>query len=140
MRHLRTIGASFLVIVLVWLPLTSFADSTANSLPPETQGTPQGAQLSRADAVRLADDAALKKGYVLSDYLRTKVFYQFLKKDRTWSLLRERVEIVRSRRCFNADARPLKLIVSCLLRRRTAIGVAFAGLGGDCRKESTYDY
>jgi hypothetical protein len=81
------IAASVVAALAVCAADTSFADSRANPTPPETQGTPPGASLSRTEVIRLADAAAVKKGFILADYLPPHVYYQFLKKDTgTWSI------------------------------------------------------
>jgi hypothetical protein len=89
MKHWRSVSTSLAALLITCTPCAGSAGPKSASLPQETRGTPQGAFLSRDKAVRLADDAALKKGYSLVDFLPPRVFYQFLKKDRTWSIFYE---------------------------------------------------
>lgn len=51
---------------------------------PVGQGRPTGARLSRAEVLRIAEDAAIKNGHNLTNYGVPKVVYECIVQDRTW--------------------------------------------------------
>ena len=71
----------------------AFAQPSEHALPPETQGTPTGAALSRDTVISLADTAASKGGYTLLKYQRPHVYFNFMKGDtRLWTLFYEGIQ------------------------------------------------
>jgi hypothetical protein len=85
----RNIAGSLVAMLTLSAMSHAFADPQPTSRTPETQGVPTGASLSRDSVVTLANAEASRRGYVLSNYLSPRVYDQFLKADRTWTVFYE---------------------------------------------------
>jgi hypothetical protein len=106
----RTIAASLVAMLIFSAMGHAYADPQSRLPPPETQGVPTGASLSRDTVVTLANAEASRRGYVLSNYLSPRVYYQFLKADRTWTVFYEGKDMALGNQFFvHIDDKPKAL-------------------------------